>query len=1123
MQSSAIGPRSEEDRLLEERASDARLFRRNLLVAAVVFLAALAVYLLFSFRPFALPGEAADSLAGILGARPNLMERNMVWRHAVAAFASLAPASSAVAAANLFCALVSSLAVALLFLVFAQLFLRLADRDVFSDACGGDPSRTLGRIAAAGGLAAAAALAFCAPWWSTAAQAHPFSFHLAWLLLSALCLLRFGATGSLAWMAAFALLHGAGMSQAPCFVGWAPVFFLYAVFVLWGEEKLSPRSFLGLALLGILPAILLLLRSAGEFSSSPGAAILGSDRTFWYVFRSLARGLVQGIYQAIDRTYWMILVGVSVAPWLASLLVARRAINGERGVALAVLHVAIAATTVGVLLDLRHTPWRLVGGSEYPILPYAMTALSFGYLVAVSLCVALLHAWRARAAERADEEDGPDDGAPAAPARGACAPAAVVAAVAAALLAYFAWNNSDDADMRRWSFLPRFVDATLDDLDGRPWLVTSGAFDANLLLRARERGVPFHPANLADRTSRSAALMRRDLPDVSLRNAAEIGVQAVLDEWIGKRNDAPESLAFSIAPHVWQLGSFADVPFGLVFRGLRPEEAAALDPAPIAALARERMDALGPLLDAVPTNASWRVRAYAGAARRQTSMAANNAAFLLEARDRKEDAFDLFERVRAFDPDNLSATLNWIQLVRGGLHPEREKEVWEALESLRDRPREEGWHLAYLSGYVADPRAFVLLGLSWAASGQATPALLSLDRALDDIPPEDQGALRRRMADLFLSSGNFAASEDAYRRILEEDPADRNAILGLFRIALFRGRFDEARSLLATAREAGVPNTRILFETATADLLAGSTARARAIAQRLLELDPSGADARILLANIHATEADAAEKAGDAEGRAAAAKGLHDELEELAASPAADDPRVLVLSARAAAIDGRPAEARESLLAALKGAEGAAARAGNAYDPVPILSEVLALDFRLGDRASGVRHAKEVLRRSPDHAFANWVMGSNALAADRVESAEGFLERALRAAPDQIYALNDLAFAKFRLHKLDEAESLARRTIELSPSWGGAWDTLGCVFLERGDLPAARDALDTAMRLDGDGDPRYHLHYAQILERMDDRARARNIVRGLVRTRDAFTGQDLRELDEIAARFRIRD
>ena len=1122
MQSSAIGPRSEEDRLLEERASDARLFRRHVLVALAVFLAAFAFYLVFSFRPFALPGEAAESLAGILGARPNLMERNMVWRHAVATFASLAPASSAVAAANLFCTLMSALSVGLLYLVFAQLFLRFADRDVFSDACGGDPSRALGRIAGAGGLAAAAALAFCAPWWSTAAQAHPFSFHLAWLLLSALCLLRFGATGSLAWMAAFALLHGAGMSQAPCFVGWAPVFFLYAVFVLWGEEKLSPRSFLALALLGAVPAILLLLRSAGEFSSSPGAAILGSDRTFWWVFRSLGRGLVQGIYQSIDRTYWMILVGVSVAPWLASLLVARRAINGERGVALAVLHVAIAATTVSVLLDLRHTPWRLVGGSEYPILPYAMTALCFGYLVAVSLCVALLHAWRARQTAEADAVDPEEDGDGPAGARVAV-PAAVVLAAAAALVGYSAWNNSDDADLRRWSFLPRFVDATLDDLDGRPWLVTAGAFDANLLLRAQERGVPFHPANIADRTGRSAALMRPALPDVALRNAAEIGVQAVLDEWISKRDDAPASLAFSVAPHVWQLGSYADVPSGIVFRGLRAEEAAALDPGPVAALARERMDALGPFLDAVPTNAGWRVLAYAGAARRQVSMAANNAAFLLGARDRREEAFELFERVRAFDPDNLSATLNWIHLVRGGLHPEREPDVWAALEDLRDRPREEGWHLAYLSGYVADPRAFVQLGLSWAASGQATPALLSLDRALDEIPAESQGALRRRMADLFLSSGNFAASEEAYRRILEEDPADRNAILGLFRIALFRGRFDEARALLETAREAGVPNARILFETATADLLAGSTARARAIAQRLLELDPSGSDARILLANIHATEAENAEKAGDSEGRASAVKGLRDELEELAASPAADDPRVLVLSARAATLDGRAAEARESLLAALKGAEGAAARAGNAFDPIPLLSEVLALDFRLGDRASGVRHAKEVLRRSPDHAFANWVMGSNALAADRVESAEAFLERALRAAPDQIYALNDLAFAKYRLHKLDEAEALARRTIERSSSWGGAWDTLGCVFLERGDLPAAREALDNAMRIDGEADPRYHLHYAQILERMDDKARARNIVRGLVRTREAFSGQDLRELDEIAARFHIRE
>ena len=151
-------------------------------------------------------------------------------------------------------------------------------------------------------------------------------------------------------------------------------------------------------------------------------------------------------------------------------------------------------------------------------------------------------------------------------------------------------------------------------------------------------------------------------------------------------------------------------------------------------------------------------------------------------------------------------------------------------------------------------------------------------------------------------------------------------------------------------------------------------------------------------------------------------------------------------------------------------------------------------------------------------------MGSNALEFGREESAEAFLERVLRASPDHLYALNDLAFAKYRLRKYDEAEALARRTIELEPRWGGAWDTLGCVMLARGDAAGARDAMDNAMKLDSDNDPRYHLHYAQVLEAQGETDRARTIVRGLVRAREcAFKGQDARDLDEIASRFRIRD
>ncbi|MBQ6102205.1 MAG: tetratricopeptide repeat protein [Kiritimatiellae bacterium] len=1106
--STAIGPRSEADRILEERAADARLFRRNLVAAAFVFGVALLVYLAFSLRSFALPGEPAEALAGLSGARPNLMERYAVWRHVVSGVVALAPSSCFVAAANLFHAAVSALAVALIYLVFAQLFLRMADRDVFEQALGGDPSVPLWRISLAGGLAAALALAFCAPWWSTAAQVYPYSFHLAWLLLSALCLLRFGATGSLGWMAAFALLHGAGMSQASCFVGWAPVFFLYAVFVLWGEEKLTPRTFLALAVLGILPAVLLLCWNASEFSSSPGAAVLGSDRTFGYVFRSLARSLLNGVYKSVNSTYWTILVGLSVAPWIASLLVGRRAVNGEGGVAMGAMHLAIAATTLSVVLDLRHSPWRLVEGFEHPILPYAMTALSAGYLVAVSLAAVLHLAGRAREAEREPRVRGP---------------AAVILAVAGAILLYAVWNDSDDASLRPWSFLPRYADATLDDMDGREWLVTPGLFDANLMLRARERGIPFHPVDLADQTSRSAAVYRDALPDVGLRNTAEVGTFALLTEWISKRDDAPDALAFAVTPHFWQLGSYADVPCGIVFAGMKPEEAAALPLGPVAERVRARMDALQPLFDAIPTNAHRRVLGYSGVARAQISMAGNNAAFLLLGRDLKEEAFDLFERVRTFDPKNLSATLNWIRLVRGGIRPGREADVAAAVAQLAARPPEDGWSLASRSGYVADPIYFARLGLSWAASGQANPALQSLGEAFESIAPQDQGAIRRKMADLFLSGGNFAASEEAYRKILEEDPADRNAILALFRIALFRGRFDEARSLLESARIAGVPGARILFETATADLLAGSVDRARAIAQRLLELDPAGTDARLLLAQIHASEAERCDKAGDAEGRAAAVAALRGELAELAKSAVADDPRFLVLSARASVFEDKPADARAELLAALKAAGQSAVRAGNSFDPVPLLSEVLALDFRLADRKSGVAHAKEVLRRAPDHPFANWVMGSNALEFDRVESAEAFLERVLRASPDHLYALNDLAFAKFRLRKYDEAEALARRTIELEPRWGGAWDTLGCVMLARGDASAARDALDNAMKLDNDNDPRFHLHYAQVLEAQGELDRARTIVRGLLRARDSFNGQDRRELDEIASRFRVRD
>lgn len=1085
-----------------ERRTDATLFRRNLLVAVLVFGLAFAFFAKTVLARYAVPGQSADFVALATGLRVNFSFRFAVWRRLLAGFVALFPASSAAYAANLLCTFFSALAVSLAGLVVAQLTQLFADREHYETVVDGDPTNHIGTTSLLAGLATAAALAACPPYWTVAAQAHPQSFHLSWLLLSVLCALRFGATRRTPWLVAFAVLHGLGASQTPSFVAWAPVLILYAAWALWGEDRLTTGVFARICLLFAIPFVALLAWSAWAFVHSPGAELVHNDR-FWKVLLEMAKELYRGIYSSFDRTWWLILLGLTVLPWLASLLAGRRALNGEGGYAMFALHLAIAATTLVVLLDLRYSPWQLDPFS-FQILPYAMTAATFGYLVAA------LRAWIVHmiGSERK---------------RRYARWTAAVAVLAALLALYFGWHNRLQPGVRQQRFVPMYADAVIDGMQGRPWLVTSGFFDSVILVRAHERGVPMHviDASRPSSTIRTTADFRDALPDATMRNSADIGIVPLLGEWLSKRDDAPASLAFGVNPDFWHMGPWADYPSGPVHLGAAPAEVDALAATDLAAPAVAMLDAFDPVLDAVPTNAPPLVGFAAAEVRRQLSLSANNTAFLLEGHGRRTDAFELYGRVREFAPENVSATLNWIHLLEA-LHPDRKDEIGPVIEELRRHPSPHVWNLAAAFGYVSSPGTFAIQGLQWAVSGHSAPALYAMGQAIERVPAAEQNQFRARMAGLFLRTGNIEESEKAFLRVIEEDPGSRDAILGLFRIALVKGDFKAARDRLAEAREAGVSAAELLFETAIVEIAAGEPAKARAIANRMLGIDPDSKSAQILLANVAIMDY---EKAEDRIGRNAALAALHKAVSELFRIAGPQDFQALHTRARAEMLEQSWAAAREDFLAALKAAD-IAVREGVAepIDPTPLLDSILRMDFNLLDKTSAERHAKELLRRVPGHVFANWILGSINLEREELEAAEAFLEKALASAPDAVYVLNDLAMAKLQLGRHEAAEALVRRSFQTTRELSGPWDTLGCVLLARDDAEGARDAFETALELDQDSDPRIRLHLAQALLRLSEENKARSLVEALLRSRESatFKGQDARDFDDLVAALRVR-
>ncbi len=1090
--------RNDENIRIRNRAALSALFRRDRFVALCVFAIAAVAYLA-TMSSQVMPGESAEWLATAVGLKENFTARHFVWRKFLWLVASVAPKSHLALFANACFALVSAAAVALLYLVMSQFVSLCCDREFLDTKAPGLAEPRISATSLAGGLVSAAVLAFSAPYWSCASQVRLENFHLAWLLLAVSCLLRFGAGGGMGWLFAFAALEGAGASQESCFVAWAPLLLLYAVWLLWTREKLTPARTAALAAAALVPFALCLFAAVSSHMGSPAVTVYAPGTAALDVARHLLRVLGAGVMSTFGQAWWLILLGLTVLPWLASMAVARNALNGESGIAMFMLHLAIAVTTLCVVLDMRFSPWKLAHG-DYQIMPYAMTSLSAGYLVA----------WLfARASF---------DCLPADPRR--CRIRSGVAAVAAAIVACVAAVRSfPDASPSRTEFVRQFCDRLVESLEGRDWLFTNGAYDAELLLRARERGVPLHVVNLAQPGGlRSTSGYREDLPDVRLRNVAEIAPPALLREWISNREDAGSRVALSIVPDLWHQGPWTAFPSGPVFIGLTPEGAdARVEEVPLEDSVRDLLDDLRPVLDSVPDDALPRLRWLSRVMRRAASLSGNNAGFLLETRGHSEEAFRVYDMVRKFDPDNVSAVLNWVSLIRGGLHPEMRDEAVKALEDLRVRRADKSdniWSLAASCGYVSSPVAFANLGWTWALSGQPTLAANSLGRAIRDVGQGDQTRLRAVLAGVYMRGGELEKSEEEFKRILAEDPGAPNAILGLARIAVMRGDFAAARRRIEEGRSSGIPEDRLLFELGAIELGAGDPDAASTKADELEALDPRSVEARTLRAAILLLRHSAAPSgpSGDAE-RASALDAMSAVVSDLEKLAGPEDVRTLGPRARMEELEGKWSDARADWTLALRASHGA--------DTAHIRESILRADYALADKSSAARHARDLLAISPDNAFANYILGSLALEAERLESAEDFLRRALENAPQSIPALNDLADAELALGKYDESEALVKRLLGMGVDFYGAWDTLALVRLAKGDKQGAREAMDRALALDVDHDPRISLHYARVLAETGEHDEAVATMRDLMPRRNDFRGRDARDFSALAMRLRI--
>ena len=183
----------------------------------------------------------------------------------------------------------------------------------------------------------------------------------------------------------------------------------------------------------------------------------------------------------------------------------------------------------------------------------------------------------------------------------------------------------------------------------------------------------------------------------------------------------------------------------------------------------------------------------------------------------------------------------------------------------------------------------------------------------------------------------------------------------------------------------------------------------------------------------------------------------------------------------------------------------------------PIREEVLRLDDELGVPAFSEEDAKAILRRNPDHAFANFLFGMVRLARNELDLAEDLFRRSLeteRNAP----AYAGLGAVLLEKNNLDASEKFLRRSLELDTSRLFTWHTLARLLLATDRLDEAERAL--APVITGlPNDPEVRLTLLRLYIKQKEINAAIELFAGLLEEKDCLQERVARQLESLATQL----
>jgi tetratricopeptide (TPR) repeat protein len=433
-----------------------------------------------------------------------------------------------------------------------------------------------------------------------------------------------------------------------------------------------------------------------------------------------------------------------------------------------------------------------------------------------------------------------------------------------------------------------------------------------------------------------------------------------------------------------------------------------------------------------------------------------------------------------------------------------EPDAWLMRGRLRARKGDtSGAAAAYEQAMALEPdgeRAYLLAGGAREKLHQPGQALADYQALLARWP--DSVAGHYHLGLLAESQKDLATAEQHLARAVELAPDDVDARVRLARIYQKTGRAEKARATLRDAFDRSGEDPWVGEQLFRVTLEVGDRDGALELLATL-DADWRDPDARVAIGNLY-LELHHPEEALVIARAVLAKSATHHGARLLAARALAQKHDV---DGAVADCDRVPPEAPEwpeaQALAAeelsRKGDhEAARARLDKALermpDSVPLIIQLAAVDERAGDVPAARATLEAGQKRRPgDHDLI--------FARASLEDREGDPDKAvaimqteiLADDPDSIMALNFIGYSyASRGIKLDEAERLLSRAIELEPDDGYLLDSWGVLLYQRGKYDDAQAALDRADRLAPD-EPEILLHLGELSLRRGDRRRANEL------------------------------